>query len=176
MLEEKCFTKHARKDSGMKANSEKKWKSQFPACGWYISYLYRKSSSQMFTVLKDIGLSINQSIVLVGVYRNPGSNQVSLANEIAMTPGVMSRVLRELEDAGYIEKRRDEDNRRNYLLYLTEQGSKAASESLNRQADYWMKIMRTFTPEEMQELNHLLERMEKNIDDEPAAESAGSFQ
>ncbi len=105
------------------------WKQQAPACGWYISYLYRKSLSQMATAFKSIGFSGNQSVVLVGVYRNEGINQRTLADTIAMAPGVMSRVLRDLEDAGYVEKRRDEENRRNYLLYLTPAGTAAAEQS-----------------------------------------------
>ena len=90
-------------DQGLKMQ----WKQLAPACGWYISYLYRKSLSQMATAFKSIGFSGNQSVVLVGVYRNEGINQRTLADTIAMAPGVMSRVLRDLEDAGYVEKRRD---------------------------------------------------------------------
>ena len=51
------------------------WKLQAPACGWYISYLYRKSGTQISAALKDMNLSGNQSVVLVGIYRNEGSNQ-----------------------------------------------------------------------------------------------------
>ena len=136
-------------DQGLKMQ----WKQQAPACGWYISYLYRKSLSQMATAFKSIGFSGNQSVVLVGdgSFRFWGNRTLdtttytfetytrtaqTLADTIAMAPGVMSRVLRDLEDAGYVEKRRDEENRRNYLLYLTPAGTAAAEQSLLLQKGY----------------------------------------
>ena len=138
------------------------WKLQAPACGWYISYLYRKSFSQMSAAFKELHLHLsgNQSVVLVGIYRNEGSNQRALADAIAMAPGVMSRVLRDLEDAGYVEKRRDELNRRNYLLYLTPEGTAAAEQSLLLQGSYWEHLLQDFTEEEKSTLNFLLEKME----------------
>ena len=136
------------------------WKLQAPACGWYISYHYRKSGTQISAALKDMNLSGNQSVVLVGIYRNEGSNQRALADAIAMAPGVMSRVLRDLEDMGYVEKRRDEQNRRNYLLYLTPEGTAAAEQSLLLQGSYWEHLLQDFTEEEKSTLNFLLEKME----------------
>ena len=144
-------------DQGLKMQ----WKQQAPACGWYISYLYRKSLSQMATAFKSIGFSGNQSVVLVGVYRNEGINQRTLADTIAMAPGVMSRVLRDLEDAGYVEKRRDEENRRNYLLYLTPAGTAAAEQSLLLQKGYWENLLQDLTAEEKTTLNALLEKKER---------------
>ncbi|MGI5933941.1 MAG: MarR family winged helix-turn-helix transcriptional regulator [Lawsonibacter sp.] len=155
------------------------WKQQSPACGWYISYLYRRSFSQMSSAFKSIGLSGNQSVVLVGVYRNEGINQRTLADTIAMAPGVMSRVLRELEDAGYVEKRRDEENRRNYLLYLTPAGTEAAERSQMLQRVYWEDLLQDLTAEEKSTLNTLLEKMErraaqaavpKDVDDQGAVQ------
>ena len=137
------------------------WKQQAAVYGWYISYLYRKSFSQMAAALKGMGLSGNQSIILVGVYRNEGINQRTLADTIAMAPGVMSRVLRDLEDMGYVEKRRDEQNRRNYLLYLTPEGTAAAEQSLLLQGSYWEHLLQDFTEEEKSTLNFLLEKVER---------------
>lgn len=137
------------------------WKQQAPACGWYISYLYRKSGTYISTALKDMKLSGNQSIVLVGIYRNEGINQRTLADAIAMAPGVVSRVLRDLEDADYVEKRRDEQNRRNYLLYLTPAGTEAAEKSLSIQGSYWEYLLQDLTAEEKTILNSLLVKMER---------------
>lgn len=137
------------------------WKQQAPVCGWYISYLYRKSGTHISTALKDMKLSGNQSIVLVGIYRNEGINQRTLADAIAMAPGVMSRVLRDLEDAGYVEKRRDEQNRRNYLLYLTPAGTEAAEKSLLIQGSYWEYLLQDLTAEEKTILNSLLAKIER---------------
>ena len=99
------------------------WQEDPAVCGWFISYLYRNSAVQMAAVSKELTLSHAQSIVLVGIYRREGINQRALADKIAMAPGVISRILRDLEDRGYVIKQRDEDNRRNFprkrLEFLT---------------------------------------------------------
>ena len=144
----------------MERPSKANWKNHKAACGWYISYLYRKSFSDLGAAFKSMELSANQSIVLVGIYRNEGINQRTLADFIAMAPGVMSRVLRELEDSGYIEKRRDERNRRNYMLYLTPAGEETAARSLQLQQGYWDYLLQDISTEETAALNRLLEKME----------------
>lgn len=128
-------------------------------CGWYISYLYRRSSTQLSTWLKDIGLSPTQSIMLVGIYRNTGVNQQTLCDLISVLPSVASRALRELEDKGYITKERDEQNHRNYNLYLTPKGRELAEKSLMTQERYWNDLLSKFTPEEISTLNQLLAKM-----------------
>lgn len=136
------------------------WKEQAPACGWYISYLYRRTITRLLPELKSLGLSGLQSVILVGIYRNEGTNQKALAEEIAMAPGAMSRTLRELEDVGYVEKKRDEENRRNYLLYLTPAGRITAEKSLSIQGDYWSGLLQDLSSQETDELNRMLEKME----------------
>lgn len=135
------------------------WQENPAVCGWFISYLYRKSSTQMTAVSKDLDLSLAQSVVLVGIYRREGVNQRTLADAIAMAPGVISRVLRDLEDRGCITKERDEQNRRNYNLYLTPAGEELAEKSLTIQHDYWTKLLEGFTHEEVEILNTLLNKM-----------------
>lgn len=117
----------------------------------------------MGAAFKELNLSGNQSIVLIGIYRNEGSNQRALADTIAMAPGVMSRVLRDLEDIGYVEKRRDEENRRNYLLYLTPKGTAVAEQSLQLQKNYWEHLLQELTEEEKVTLNVLLKKLESGV-------------
>lgn len=129
-------------------------------CGRSISYLHRRSSAYFTTRMKELGLLESQSILLTGIYRYDGLNQRTLADMISMTPGVVSRTLRELEDLGYIEKERDENNRRNYLLHLTPAGLELTEKSLRIQGGYWDALLQDLPPEEIAIMNSLLQRME----------------
>lgn len=129
-------------------------------CGRSISYLYRKSGTYFASEFKKMGISPTQSIILIGIYRHEGVNQSTLGDIISILPSVASRVLRELEDKGYISKERDEQNRRNYNLYLTPAGRDIAEQSMMIQKDYWEMLLDGFTPEEAATLNQLLARME----------------
>lgn len=132
-------------------------------CGKYISYIYRKSGTHLTMELKELGLSTMQSILLCGIYRYEGLNQRTLAQQIAMDTGVASRILRELELAGYIEKKIDEKNRRNLNVFLTDAGRIVAEKGLAIQGDYWGTLIEPFTPEEITTLNSLLLKMENSI-------------
>ena len=138
------------------------WQEDPAVCGWFISYLYRNSAVQMAAVSKELTLSHAQSIVLVGIYRREGINQRALADKIDMAPGVISRILRDLEDRGYVIKQRDEDNRRNYNLHLTPLGEKLAEKSLEIQRNYWNKLLECFSQEEIGILNALLRKMSQH--------------
>lgn len=110
--------------------------------------------------MKELDLAPSQSMMLVGIYRNEGFNQQTLCKLISVLPSVASRALRELEDKGCIRKERDEQNRRNYNLYLTPAGRELAEKSLMMQEKYWNSLLAGFTPEEVAMLNQLLSRME----------------
>lgn len=139
-------------------------------CGRYISYLYRKSGTYFTSEFKKIGLSSAQSIVLIGIYRYEGINQQALAETISMMPGVASRVLRELEDKDYVKKVRNEENRRNYNLYLTPKGLEITEYSLTLQGKYWNRLLQGISPEEIIVLNTLLQKMERQALDFQEAE------
>lgn len=70
-----------------------------------------------------------------------------------------------------MEKRRDEQNRRNYLLYLTPEGTEAAEQSLLRQGNYWEHLLQDFTEEEKSTLNYLLEKLERRAGQETISKS-----
>lgn len=128
--------------------------------GRHICYLYRRSSSYFTAAFKPLGLSIAQSIVLIGIYRYDGLHQCSLAESVSMEPGVVSRILRELEDRGYVTKQRSDSNRRNYNLFLTPSGEALAEQSLVIQGDYWSRLISDFTPAESETLNAFLRKMD----------------
>lgn len=131
-------------------------------CGWYISYIYRKSGAFFTSQLKMFDLSAMQSIVLTGIYRHQGINQRALGELVAVAPSVISRVLRELEDKGCILKERDESNRRNYNLYLTPVGEELVKKSSEIQKAYWGSLLEDFSPQEIETLNHMLSKIEKH--------------
>lgn len=130
-------------------------------CGRYISYIYRKSCTEFLSCLKPESISQMQSVLLSGIYRYEGINQNTLAKKISVDTGAASRVLRELEDKGYIKKNRDEKNRKSFNLFLTSEGRKVAEESLAMQREYWLKLLQGFSEQEVETLNRLLLQMEQ---------------
>lgn len=132
-------------------------------CGKYISLIYRKSGERITRILKEIGLSSSQSILLIGIYRNQGVNQGYLGENLAIAPSVVSRTLRSLEDRNLIFKRVDEKNRRNFLLYLTPDGVAKAEESLLAQGRYWDEVLQDIDEDQIQIMNRVLQKLQDNV-------------
>ncbi len=64
---------------------------------------------------------------------------------------------------GYIYKVVDEQNRRNFLIYLTEKGVTEAEESLELEKGFWDVFLSDFSIDEIIEMQKLLAKLENNI-------------
>jgi DNA-binding MarR family transcriptional regulator len=69
---------------------------------------------------KSSGLTRAQWAVLAALARNEGSNQTALAEVLDIEPITLVRLIDKLEDAGWVERRADPDDRRVRRLFLTE--------------------------------------------------------
>lgn len=144
---------------------------QNPAvCGKYISSIYRKSGEHLAQELKKIGLTTVKSILLVGVYRNEGTNQCALAAKLSLDTAAASRGLRTLELEGMIRKEVDEANRRNFKVFLTEAGRLKAEESLRAQERYWRTVLKPLGEKGIEIFNDHLRQLQDSISDYSADE------
>ena len=130
--------------------------------GRHISYIYRKSMNEMHNRIAqlDSELLSSQYILLSNIYRYEGVNQRALAEMISLDPATVSKSLRGMEEKGYIVRRINEKNRRNFKLYLTEKGRDLAEKSFRIQFEYWNNLIYDFTEQEIETLKRLLKRIE----------------
>lgn len=128
-----------------------------------ISLIYRYIGENVITNLEDVGLTPGLSILLIGIMRNEGVNQRSLADILHIDTATVSKNLRILEKRGYIVKHIDPDNRRSFIVNITNSGRAKANESLDIQYAVWNTIFMNFTKKELQTLNYLSEKVNKNI-------------
>lgn len=82
-----------------------------------IARLLRKRFDQRARVL---GLSRSQWQVLFYLARNEGTNQSGLAEILEIENITLGRLIDRLEEAGWVERRPDPNDRRARLLYMTE--------------------------------------------------------
>lgn len=69
---------------------------------------------------RTLGLTRAQWRVLAQLRRREGINQTALADVLEIENITMARHIDRLEDAGWVERRRDPGDRRAWRLYLTE--------------------------------------------------------
>jgi DNA-binding MarR family transcriptional regulator len=80
--------------------------------------------------LREIGLSVPQCDVLTTLTEAEGVSQQELAKRLYVTKGNISGLLDRLEDAGLVERRSTETDRRQYAIYLTPRGRESAEKAI----------------------------------------------
>ncbi|KFN01061.1 MarR family transcriptional regulator [Bacillus clarus] len=113
---------------------------------------------------KDMELSKGQYLYLVRICEHPGIIQEKLAELIKVDRTTAARAIQKLEKQGLIEKRNDEENKKNKNLFPTEKG-KSLYPLLKREEEYsHYAALEGFSEEEMDMLFQLLHRARKNVE------------
>ena len=116
---------------------------------------------------KDKKLSLNSKNTLRILMQSENINQRSLAKELNITAQAMSEIVKNLEQAEFIEKKNNKINNEN-IIYITQKGREKA-EAFNE----WIsivsdKVFLNLTEEEKIRFLEMLEKIKKGEDiDEP---------
>ena len=77
---------------------------------------------ELLTRLKDTGLTIGQPKVLDYLKDHDGAGQKDIARGCHIEPGTLTTILNRMEDAGLVERRMLNGNRRSLYVFLTAKG------------------------------------------------------
>ena len=103
------------------------------------------------------------SMHLIVLYagRNPGASQEDVACFYALDKGSVARDARRLEDMGHIRRETVPNNRRQYQLFLTEEGERMLPVLDQAFEEFQARLSASLSPEDWQLLTDLLERLEQ---------------
>ncbi len=73
-------------------------------------------------LLDPLGLTYTGYITLMALWEKDGVNVKELGKKLYLDSGTLTPLLKKLESLGYVERRRDPEDERNMLIYLTESG------------------------------------------------------
>ena len=77
---------------------------------------------ELLNRLKDTGLTIGQPKVLDYLKDHDGAGQKDIARGCHIEPGTLTTILNRMEDAGLVERRMLNGNRRSLYVFLTDKG------------------------------------------------------
>jgi DNA-binding MarR family transcriptional regulator len=89
-----------------------------------LSQLGHRSASVFADLIASIGLTPPHAGILRAIAFEPGRSQQALSGQLGLLPSRVVAYVDELEDRGYVERRRNPDDRRLHALYLTASGKK----------------------------------------------------
>lgn len=105
-----------------------------------LSQLGHRSASVFADLIASIDLTPPHAGILRAIAHEPGRSQQALSGQLGLLPSRVVAYVDELEDRGYVERRRNPDDRRLHALYLTAAGKKVMAKigELGRQHESMM--------------------------------------
>ena len=113
--------------------------------------VYRASSEEI------LGMRFKQYALLVDLRDHDGAMpQQTLCGALHLDPNNLVLMLNELEDAGYIERRRDPEDRRRHIVAITPAGHKALEKAEHELETLQDEVLGNLSGSERDELRELL--------------------
>lgn len=115
--------------------------------------------------LKPFDLTIEQFQILKSLIEENGIAQNKLCKAVAKSPGNVTRILDRLEKKNYIERRKNPDDRRSILVFLTATGDDWVEQVRRELEGYEAEITAGLSDEQIQAVKNGLRTIYKNVED-----------
>lgn len=113
--------------------------------------------------VRDLGLTAAQARLLLFLNRFPGEKQGFYAERLEVEPITLTRLVDRMEDAGWLERRPDPNDRRANLLYLTEKSHEVVKGLRSTVEHLFEEVLDGLGANERTSLLQLLERIGTNL-------------
>jgi DNA-binding MarR family transcriptional regulator len=104
-----------------------------------------------------LGMSLKEFILLNQLREEQGTPQRQLGDTMCLDPNNLVLLLNGVERQGWAERRRDAEDRRRHLVYLTPSGAAVLDAAERRMDGVEDDVLRNLTPEERATLRLLLD-------------------
>ena len=112
-------------------------------------------------LLKDLGLTYTQYIVMMVLWENDGISVSDLGEKLHLDSGTLTPLLKKLESIGYVTRKRSEEDERVVLVSLTETGRGLKEKAAEVPGEVASCV--PLTPEEAAALYGLLYKIIDNV-------------
>ena len=113
--------------------------------------------------LGKFGLHKGQPIMLLLLSKQDGIPQSELVHEMDITPATVSTMIKRLEKAGFVIRKRNAKDERISNVYLTDAGRSICSKLYNLQKEMEAVVFSGFSAEEKESIRSYLERILDNL-------------
>jgi DNA-binding MarR family transcriptional regulator len=106
--------------------------------------------------IASVGLTPPQAGLLRAIASNPGRSQQALSGQLQLLPSRVVAFVDDLEDRGFVERRRNPDDRRLHALYLTPSGKQLMQKLSELARQHERRLTAGLDTEQRKTLNGLL--------------------
>jgi DNA-binding MarR family transcriptional regulator len=130
-----------------------------PGSAFLLAQLGAYAASRFAERIAEIDLTPPQTGLLRAIAAQPGRSQQALATLLGTPPSRLVTLVDGLDERGFVERRRNPDDRRLHALHLTEEGEKLLRRIGEVARAHDEAICGTLEPEERDTLRALLAKL-----------------
>lgn len=132
-----------------------------------LSTLIRRCADNTMELEQIHNVTGSNGWILAFLYEHEGENifQKDLENSFSVTRSTISKVVKLMESKGLIRRESVSHDARLKKLVLTEKGRSIHLLAAKGNNELEKRIMRGFTPEEIEQLSSLLSRVSRNLEE-----------
>ena len=128
-----------------------------------LTEFYDKMASWEHSIVKDIGLSPAQMDTVEVVGHNQNMRMKELAEGLGVTTGTLTVGVDKLENLGLVERKPHENDRRSWLIVLTNDGKQMYEQHHKYHQEFTNEISRDLTLEQIDNLTNYLNTILKRL-------------
>lgn len=128
-----------------------------------LAQVCRLHHTRARALLEGIGLYRGQPPLLFALWEKEGRTHSELADILSVQPSTITKMLKRMERAGFVERRQDPDDQRVSRVYLTDAGRMIQKEVQQAFLALEEETFDGFTLEERTLLRRLLARIRDNL-------------
>ncbi len=130
--------------------------------GLLVSMIHRTRMMYLNDKMCDLDISAGQFPFILILSEEEGITQEEMAAHFHIDKGTVARALKKLEDNEYLFRKIDSENRRRYLIYLTEKGRKSVPQIINIDNEWEDNLCSKFSEVEYEKLFDILKILAVN--------------
>lgn len=129
------------------------------APGHLIRRAHQKSIALFSEEMAAFDVTAVQFAILQTLMDAPGSDQITVAQNVALDAATSGSVIGRLEARGWLRRESDAQDKRRKLLWLTPEGKKAGTKMQRHARNVQAKLMAPLSTDEQQQLVALLHKI-----------------
>lgn len=141
-------------------NEELVQKNTVYASGFFY-YITKSHDSYLYSFMKDLNINGNEYSFLLYLYHNDGSTQADIAENFKIPKSQVSRSFKKMEEKNMIIRKKDEENKKYYKLFLTEKAIKII-DKLSKAEIEWSQMVYSHLADNPKQAREILAKLTIN--------------
>ena len=122
-----------------------------------ITKIAREINKFTVRTLKKDGIGISEFDVIHVIRKNPGITQKEIGNILGIDKAAIARQCANLEDKGYLKRRKNPNDGRSQLLFATEKAEQLKNSKTYVESSFYEWLLEDLSEEEQQVFSNLLD-------------------